>query len=142
LGDSGEYPEGCREEARLFFRQLKVDLTSAAYGDIIKGELEIILKYGVQIMAKAVEILRRAHAEGTLDIPYLARSLGILPEEVRELISSLQDQGYLEAVECLNSANPCHRCPLKACCHKDSPGIKLYRLSGRGRRLIGKGEGC
>lgn len=93
---------------------------------------------------EAAEVLREIHDEGALNIAHLARRFGASPEALRELVDSLQDQGYLEAVEpgCPHDSSGwlCHLCPLKAGCHKEALGIRIYRLSGRGLRLIGKGR--
>jgi len=95
---------------------------------------------------KAAEVLREIQEEGVLNIAHLARRFGISPEAVRGLVGSLQDQGYLEAVEFewTNSSRFCRLCPLRANCsrRRSISGIKIYHLTKRGRRIIsGRDEG-
>jgi len=93
-------------------------------------------------MPKVAEVLREIDDEGALNIAHLARRFGVSPEAVWELVGSLQDQGYLEAVEpgsgCPhdNSSWLCRLCPLRASCHGGTLGIKLYRLTEEGQRII------
>jgi DNA-binding Lrp family transcriptional regulator len=108
----------------------------------LRKKLEIILKFGELTVLEAAEVLKEIYNEGVLNIARLARRLRVSPEAVRELVSSLRDRGYLEAVEfeCSNSSQLCRRCPVRASCHKRSLEIKLYRLSEQGLRLIEEGK--
>lgn len=88
---------------------------------------------------EAAEVLKEIYDEGALNIAHLARCFRTSPKEVREWVGSLQDQGYLEIVGpgCPNNSGwLCRLCPLRASCHGGTLGIKLYRLTEEGQRII------
>ena len=85
------------------------------------------------------EVLREIHDEGVLNVAHLARRFGVSAEAVREVVNSLQGQGYLKAVEpgCPNNSGwLCRFCPLRASCGAGTLGIRIYRLTERGQRII------
>lgn len=96
-------------------------------------------------VVETAEVLREIHDEGVLNVAHLARRFGVSPEAARELMNSLQGQGYLKAVEpgCPNNHGwLCRFCPLKASCGVGTLGIKLYHLTDKGQRIIaGRDEG-
>jgi|GEM_PF-2764176 len=96
-------------------------------------------------IVEAAEVLREIHDEGVLNVAHLARRFGVSPEAVRELVNSLQAQGYLEAMVepgCPNNSGwLCRFCPLRASCQVGTLGIKLYRLTEEGQRIIAGRDG-
>lgn len=93
-------------------------------------------------MPEAAEVLREIHDERALNIAHLSRRFGTSLEAIQELVGSLRAQGYLEIVNpaCSNdySSCPCRFCPLRTSCSKPARvGIKIYRISEKGLRLIG-----
>lgn len=88
------------------------------------------------------EVLQAIKRHGALDISRIARDLGASPEAVREAIRLLEEQGYLEAVEMKPPRGLfCRFCPLRKKCGEETVGLKLYRISAKGQRLLAGGKG-
>ena len=88
------------------------------------------------------EVLQAIKRHGALDAPRIARELGTSPEAVREAIRLLEEQGYLEAVEMEPPRGLfCRLCPLRKRCGEETVGLRLYRISPKGQRLLARSEG-
>ena len=92
------------------------------------------------MILKADEVLREINSERNLNIAHLSHRFGTSREAIGEVIDSLQDQGYLKAVETEGFDNGsrwlCRFCPLRGDCQARTLGINFYRLTEEGQRAI------
>ncbi|HEC77171.1 MAG TPA: winged helix-turn-helix transcriptional regulator [Thermoplasmatales archaeon] len=86
-------------------------------------------------MSKMKEILSIISKENAVNLQALSKKLGFSIPTLRAIIESMVHQGYLEEVGCESN---CGICPIK--CNSKIPKIKMYRLTEKGMRYIGRDE--
>jgi len=92
------------------------------------------------VILRANEVLKEIYSEKSLNIAHLSHRFGTSREAIGEVIDSLQDQGYLKAVETGGFDNGsgwlCRFCPLRGDCQTRTLGINFYRLTEEGQQTI------
>ena len=79
------------------------------------------------------QIAQGAHLQTTAA---LASTLGATPELVIQMTEQLARQGYLSAsTQCTDG---CESCSLKALCGTKNSGVRLWSVTEKGRRAIGR----
>ena len=86
-------------------------------------------------MNKMKEILSIISGENAVNLQALSKELGLSIPTLRAIIESMVHQGYLEEVRC---ESDCGICPIN--CDFMVSKIKMYRLTEKGMRYIGRDE--
>jgi len=86
-------------------------------------------------MNKMKEILSIISEENAVNLQALSKKLGLSIPTLRAIIGSMVHQGYLEEVRC---ESDCGICPIN--CDFMVSKIKMYRLTEKGMRYIGRDE--
>jgi len=86
-------------------------------------------------MNKMKEILSIISGENAVNLQALSKKLGLSIPTLRAIIESMVHQGYLEEVRC---ESDCGICPIN--CDFMVSKIKMYRLTEKGMRYIGRDE--
>ena len=86
-------------------------------------------------MNKMKEILSITSGENAVNLQALSKKLGLSIPTLRGIIESMVHQGYLEEIRC---ESDCGICPIN--CDFMVSKIKMYRLTEKGMRYIGRDE--
>ncbi len=81
------------------------------------------------------QLLRELGESNRMQTPEeLARTLGVTPPLVEDMIQRLARQGYLtESAQC---SDGCTSCPLKSGCSARQQSVRFWTLTPKARRLL------